>query len=65
MRRIVTDERRCPALKAARRPLGGRPERPAGSVACLRVAPLRVCAALLAGGPLRTIPAIAGIEYGP
>jgi len=65
MLRIVTDERRTHAPKAARRPTGGRPERPAGCVACLRVAPLRDCAARLAGGPLRAIPAIAGIEYGP
>jgi hypothetical protein len=49
----------------SRPPLRGRPERPVGYVACLRVAPLRDCAALLAGGPLRAIPAIAGIEYGP
>lgn len=37
-------------------PLRGRPQEPGGRVACLRVAPLRVCAALLATGLLRAIP---------
>ena len=65
MLRIVTDERRRPAPKAARRPKGGRPEGPAGRVACLRVAPLRACAALLVSSLLRAITAIAGHGYRP
>jgi hypothetical protein len=52
------------ALKI-RPPIRGRPEKAAGDVGRLVRATRPVCAALLAGGLLRAIPAIAGIEYGP
>jgi hypothetical protein len=61
----VTDEGRSPGPKAARRPKGGRPEKAAGYVERLVRATSPACAALLAGDLLRTIPAIADIEYGP
>lgn len=58
MQRNVTDERRRMRPKAARP--SGRVQGAAGVVACLRVAPLRDCAALLASGPLNAITTIAG-----
>ena len=61
---IVTDERRRPAPKAAR-PEGVARRRLLGGVACLRVAPLRDCAALLASSLLRAITTIAGRGYRP
>jgi len=61
---IVTDERRGPAPKAAR-PAGVARRRLPDGVACLRVAPLRDGAALLAGSLLRAITAIAGYGYRP
>ncbi len=49
----------------SRPPLRGRPEKAAGYVERLVRATSPVRAVLLAGGLLRTIPTIAGIEYGP
>jgi len=46
-------------------PLRGRPQKAAGYVGQLVRATSPACAALLAGGLLRAIPTIAGIEYGP
>src|SRR5688500_9567729 len=46
-------------------PLRGRPEKAAGHVGGLDRATSPACAALLAGGLLRAIPTIAGIECGP
>jgi hypothetical protein len=46
-------------------PLRGRTEKAAGYVGRLFRATSPACAALLAGDLLRTIPTIAGIEYGP
>jgi hypothetical protein len=46
-------------------PLRGRPEKAAGYVERLVRATSPAGAALLAGGLLRAIPTIAGIEYGP
>jgi len=46
-------------------PLRGRPHKAAGYVGRLVRATSPACAALLAGGLMRAIPAIAGIEYGP
>jgi len=48
-----------------RPPLRGRPEKAAGFVGRLVRATSPACTALLAGGLLRAIPTIAGIEYGP
>ena len=48
-----------------RPPLRGRPEKAAGGVERLVRATSPACTALLAGGLLRTIPTIAGTEYGP
>jgi len=45
-------------------PLRGRPEKATGRVERLVRATSPACTALLAGGLLRTIPTIAGIEYG-
>jgi hypothetical protein len=60
----VTDEGRCPDPKI-RPPLRGRPEKAAGYVERLVRATSPACTTLLAGDLLRTIPAIAGIEYRP
>jgi hypothetical protein len=49
----------------SRPPLRGRPEKAAGDVERLVRATSPARAGLLAGGLLRAIPAIAGIEYGP
>ena len=46
-------------------PLRGRSQKPAGGVGLLARSPATRCAALLAGGLLRAITIIAGIEYGP
>ncbi len=58
---IVTDERRRMATKSAR-PEGVARRSPPSFVAYLRVAPLRVCAALLVDGLLRAITTIADWE---
>ena len=59
-------DRRCDvALAQSRPPLRGRPEKAAGGVGRLVRATSPACTALLAGGLLRGITAIAGIEYGP
>ncbi len=49
----------------SRPPLRGRPEKAAGYVERLVRATSPACTALLAGGLLRTITAIAGTGYGP
>ena len=46
-------------------PLRGRLEKAAGHVERLIRATSPACAVLLAGDLLQTIPAIAGVEYGP
>jgi hypothetical protein len=51
---ILTDEQRSQGAKAPR-PCGVVLRKPLNFVLCLRVAPLRVCAALLVSGFLRTI----------
>ena len=64
MRDIVTDEQRGHAPKSAR-PEGVALRSPLATSTCLRVAPLRDCAALLASGPLRAITTIADTGCGP
>ena len=61
---IVTDEQHGHASKAARREAVAL-RSPLATSTCLRVAPLRDCAALLASGLLRAIPTIAGYEDRP
>ncbi len=64
MLRIVTDERRSPGAKAARRFAVVRRRPPAASVGWPgQQSP--VCTALLAGGLLRTITTIAGSARTP
>ena len=55
----------CPSWPKSRPPLRGRPEKAAGRVGRLVRATSPARAALLAGDLLRTIPTVAGIEYGP
>jgi len=60
-KRIVTDAATQPWPKSGP-PLRGRPEKAAGGVDRLVRATSPACAALLAGGLLRAITTIAGIE---
>ncbi len=53
------DRRATPPWRESRPPLRGRPEKAAGCVGRLVRATSPACTALLAGGLLRTIPAIA------
>ena len=59
------DRRATQPWRKSRPPLRGRPEKAAGCVERLVRATSPACAALLAGDLLRTIPTVAGIEYGP
>ena len=64
MQRIVTDAQRRCAPASARREAVARGKSPS-SVACLRVALPRDCAALLVGGPPRAITILVLIGFGP
>jgi hypothetical protein len=59
------DRRATQSCVKIRPPRSGCPEVPASDVACLRVAPLRDCTALLASGHLEAITTIAGTGYTP
>jgi hypothetical protein len=59
------DRRATRPWPESRPPLCGRPEKAAGYVERLVRATSPAGTALLAGDLLRTIPTIAGIEYGP
>ena len=59
------DRRATPPCVKSRPPLRGRPKKAASGVERLVRATSPACAVLLAGDLLQTIPAIAGIEYGP